>query len=327
VIVCAMTEETSINGRVPVKLLSGQVINVKPGKLCSSRGDVFAEKLAVVQPTLLECDSKCWACGRPESGGIKFKKCSKCIEDNLRCCVFCSKECLAASWARHKSWHARQEAICARSTTVDDATLEADMKAWCSMAESEETGEMLSLAHHQIEQANYNMAIKLIKKVINVEPSNGHAHFKLANAYDGSNHVMQAATHALEALRLNPPERKSTSALYTVYAYNLLSQPECQSHPMMPAWFDDSAEMVRLSTAAILHLQETRYANLLPRAYEMLARGLQSIQPRTEDVQSKILESLESAARVEPDPDLRLVCLARAEACRAELAPVERNSD
>ena len=62
--------------------------------------------------TVAKCASRapanktCWGCGALGSG---YKACAKCVSLGLEePCVFCSADCLASSWPRHKAWHASQ---------------------------------------------------------------------------------------------------------------------------------------------------------------------------------------------------------------------------
>jgi len=50
----------------------------------------------------------CWGCDATEPSDSKFSKCSRCVEEGLVPCRFCSKDCMQRSWPRHKAWHKEQ---------------------------------------------------------------------------------------------------------------------------------------------------------------------------------------------------------------------------
>ena len=52
---------------------------------------------------------ECWGCGASECAA-KFERCKTCREENLGPGLFCSADCLAAHWPRHRKWHKAQRA-------------------------------------------------------------------------------------------------------------------------------------------------------------------------------------------------------------------------
>lgn len=210
----------------------------------------------------------CWGCGAAEPVGKTFQTCARCREDGLTPpSPFCSKDCLKASWPRHKAWHAEMKK--AGHTDADGmaakelATVHTLRNVLKDKPDSDAKTYMnlLMEADELKLRGSYTKAESLLHKAIKQNAQNPIAYAALGEISGLTNKPHAAAGYYVKAVELFPKEasteQTSTQHGKNVWASSMLSaifwlnvpggKPEDQ-----PEWFNDSE--LKETTANLIQL-------------------------------------------------------------------------
>jgi len=157
----------------------------------------------------------CWGCGKPEPPDQKFQTCARCREEGLTPSPFCSKECLKASWPKHKAWHKEK----AGEVAEDDAAAKekavlSSLKNVLKNQPENASASYMSLVMQADElklKGSYTPATKLLKEATALVPENPIAYAALGELEALGNKPAAAAALYVKAASLFPD--KGTAAI------------------------------------------------------------------------------------------------------------------
>jgi len=182
----------------------------------------------------------CWGCGALEGAAGKFKTCARCRETGLVPCKFCSNECLAANWPRHRAWHKTQEQEQGQvdMQTQHSATSSAQKAQHANELTLSDSPYLVKLGKGRklVEQNNYSKAVKEFRKAIAMEPERGEAYGDVALAYARSGEDVRALEHYLICIDRVCSGSEFWGSVVSS-AFSLFMDPRCEKVPK-PAWWN-----------------------------------------------------------------------------------------
>ena len=147
----------------------------------------------------------CWGCHVKPSAGVRFQRCSLCVERNLTPTAFCSRECLALHWPRHKAWHKEQrkniQTIEPEITTQDREVAET-VHAYATERPNDVWATNLAAAEQNMADGNYRKAARHYRRAIALKPTRPCGWFNLGMTYFRSNQIVQAVHPFLRSSEL-----------------------------------------------------------------------------------------------------------------------------
>tara|TARA_B110001452_G_scaffold257290_1_gene251351 strand:- start:323 stop:1432 length:1110 start_codon:yes stop_codon:yes gene_type:complete len=147
----------------------------------------------------------CFGCGaQPPVGRRTWQRCERCAELNLPSTYFCGKECMTASWPRHKQYHKLQKEHALSYPDSVDELCRAVANKNAQLAE--ETGdEYIKIgadAQALATEGDLHGAVKAFRKCIKMCPERPDAYHSLALSLERSYSQVEAAQMYLKAMDL-----------------------------------------------------------------------------------------------------------------------------
>ena len=187
----------------------------------------------------------CWACGAVQHD-VRFQRCSKCAKDKLAmCAIYCSRECQAHDWPRHKAWRKEQKQRAARTADIQSGLeISKDMVAELQ-SNSSEYARMLGDACELEEAGDLKRAAIIYRKMMRLAPHRCEACQCLGDVLRISHDEVgaaQAYLQAKEALETYEHGNLDWDAerlmRMTFCAYDMLCHPVCENI-RKPTWWND----------------------------------------------------------------------------------------
>jgi hypothetical protein len=139
--------------------------------------------------------TNCWGCGKSSEDGQKFDVCSKCAKEKLVPCSFCTKECFAEHWPRHREWHRKQRGLCKQ---LPAPWVKASTEK-LAPAPSPELAELMQQGLVASQALDHNRAAKCYRKVVRLAPEQPEGYYNWAGALTRSADHVGARMQSIHA--------------------------------------------------------------------------------------------------------------------------------
>ena len=230
----------------------------------------------------------CWGCGYRDdaASGKNFQQCPLCIELQLEPARFCSNDCYAANWKRHKAFHTERKAWLERSRTCSTAehaasqpALAACEKVLLDMAElaqdtlpeNQHVGDLLR-GQALLQQQDYRGAAKACRKSLR-RRATAEGHYTLGQALAASGDSRSAITSFMQAQSMT----ERSAPLWSQAAARLWVRwsdkgGRAEEALPTPEWMKSPAERLRVAEQAVEQWPD------LTHAWQMLSHELLSAE-------------------------------------------------
>lgn len=199
--------------------------------------------------TLNATPVECACCHRKQSAAdAPFRRCAKCIEENLVPAVYCCKECQKEDWPAHRAWH---KGIKTMLSTADSHS--------SLMTTEEEYASLLKQGLRLVATGNSAVAASTFRRCVTLRPEQPIAHAQLGYALRNDGDLRGALPCLLRACELYAADTEQWAITAAVSWFTHAGEPSCAVDIEVPAWFVNAearaAIAERCVSAAPSHMQ------------------------------------------------------------------------
>ena len=192
-------------------------------------------------------DSSCWTCGKLREEGAKLQACPQCRKLGIEPLYFCDKQCLAASWKRHKAWHkeqflelarAHEELAYAQERATSIEELAADKEKVANTPYKALVAEAITQVQIFANDGGLRRAEAKLREAIRTAPRRRDAHNLLAQVLDRLHSEVEAFSEYLLTMELSISQDEMW-ARAVVRCFELLHMSR-NDLPHPPWWKDET---------------------------------------------------------------------------------------
>eukprot|EP00964_Phaeocystis_antarctica_P122468 scaffold86139_cov59-Phaeocystis_antarctica.AAC.4 len=186
----------------------------------------------------------CACCGKPPPEGGRHPRCPLCDDRKLPSTYFCSQQCQAKSWPKHRAWHKETDARWDDLKTGGvhqqvDREL-AEQQARIAESSGSEYQRLVAEAARHVADQNQHRATKALRKAIALDPGRPGTYFNLGAALASSRRSAEAASSFLQAAARYPGGSIDRFLDSIAAAFDSLKLEEC-AEVAKPEWWNDEA--------------------------------------------------------------------------------------